>query len=323
MKAFRKFKSEHNDFIHDVAYDFYGKRLATCSSDQKIKVWDQNNVGEWKCCTEIKAHSGSIHKLSWAHPEFGQVLASCSADRVINIYEEQVNTKTNQRTWKKQGRLVDSRDSVQCVQFAPRPGILKLASCSLDGKVRIYEATDVMNLSVWHLVEEFDAAKKDVFCLCWNPSPFDTAMIAVGAESAARVWEFFSKTSKWQVVAELEGHTDNVHDISWAPNMGRAYHLIATACKDQYVRIYKLKLTQTKNGKYETELVAKLGHHKSEVWRVSWNITGTMLASTGDDGVARLWKSDFKGQFHPTLVASGTSSNVEVTEHKEQKEETA
>jgi len=27
-----------------------------------------------------------------------------------------------------------------------------------------------------------------------------------------------------------------------------------------------------------------------QVWRVQWNITGTILASTGDDGRVRLWK---------------------------------
>ncbi len=55
--------------------------------------------------------------------------------------------------------------------------------------------------------------------------------------------------------------------------------------------------------RYEVQLVAKLGHHKAEVWRVSWNMSGTMVASTGDDGVARLWKADYRGAWLPTLTA--------------------
>ena len=30
--------AEHKDLIHDVAYDYYGQRMATCSSDQFVKV---------------------------------------------------------------------------------------------------------------------------------------------------------------------------------------------------------------------------------------------------------------------------------------------
>lgn len=34
----RNIQADHKDLIHDVAYDFYGRRLATCSSDQNVKV---------------------------------------------------------------------------------------------------------------------------------------------------------------------------------------------------------------------------------------------------------------------------------------------
>jgi nucleoporin SEH1 len=37
--------------------------------------------------------------------------------------------------------------------------------------------------------------------------------------------------------------------------------------------------------------VADFDSHKSEVWQVSWNLTGTVLSSAGDDGVVRLWKT--------------------------------
>ena len=104
----RTINAEHKDLIHDVAYDFYGRRMATCSSDQSVKVWCYINISktslmlvmlasqvfdldendEWRCTAEWKTHSGSVWKVNWAHPEFGQVLATCSFDRTAAIWEE-------------------------------------------------------------------------------------------------------------------------------------------------------------------------------------------------------------------------------------------
>jgi hypothetical protein len=41
-------------------------------------------------------------------------------------------------------------------QFAPSHHGIKLATCSIDGRIRIYEATDLMNLSLWSLPEQFE-----------------------------------------------------------------------------------------------------------------------------------------------------------------------
>ena len=38
MFVTRNVVANHKDLIHDVAYDFYGRRFATCSSDQTVKV---------------------------------------------------------------------------------------------------------------------------------------------------------------------------------------------------------------------------------------------------------------------------------------------
>ncbi len=34
----KSIQAEHKDLIHDVAYDYHGRRMATCSSDQYVKV---------------------------------------------------------------------------------------------------------------------------------------------------------------------------------------------------------------------------------------------------------------------------------------------
>jgi WD40 repeat protein len=59
QQSFLSVYCDHDDFIHDLAFDWYGNRLATCSSDQKIKVFDHLN-GKWSCTAEIKVrHEGT------------------------------------------------------------------------------------------------------------------------------------------------------------------------------------------------------------------------------------------------------------------------
>lgn len=60
-------RTGHEDLIHDVAYDFYGERMATCSSDCRIKIWDRNaQTGEWELNDSFKAHDAGILRVVWA-----------------------------------------------------------------------------------------------------------------------------------------------------------------------------------------------------------------------------------------------------------------
>ena len=43
MFAAKSIPVAHKDLIHDVAYDFHGKRMATCSSDQCVKVTENRS----------------------------------------------------------------------------------------------------------------------------------------------------------------------------------------------------------------------------------------------------------------------------------------
>lgn len=54
--------------------------------------------------------------------------------------------------------------------------------------------------------------------------------------------------------------------------------------------------------RYIVRTVAKCSEHNSTVWRVAWNITGTILASSGDDGVVRLWKGGYWTAFTGILL---------------------
>lgn len=82
-----QFESGHGDMVHDASFDYYGKRLATCSSDRNIKVF--NVSGEQIThLADLSGHEGPVWQVAWAHPKFGSLLASCSFDNKVIIWKE-------------------------------------------------------------------------------------------------------------------------------------------------------------------------------------------------------------------------------------------
>ena len=113
---------------------------------------------------------------------------------------------------------------------------------------RIYEAMDTMNLVSWTLMEEFPVLQNPSsfpnresdghFCVSWCPNMYgfrsgdDQPMLAIGCgkENTVRVFRMGtglsgdgqgSKKKEWGPREVLAGHGDLVHDVSWAPNVGR------------------------------------------------------------------------------------------------------
>ncbi|XP_074644781.1 nucleoporin SEH1-like [Tubulanus polymorphus] len=313
---------EHKDLIHDVSFDYHGRRMATCSSDQSVKIWDLGEDGEWHCTAYWKTHSGSVWKVTWAHPEFGQVIATCSFDRTAAVWEELVGEPSidgGRSHWVKRNSLVDSRTSVTDVKFAPKHLGLQLATCSADGVVRIYEAPDVMNLSSWTLQHEI-INKLSCSCLSWNHSRVHSPLLAVGSNDAnanaggkVQVYEYNDTSRKWNKVESILSVTDPVSDVEFAPNLGRSYHMLAIASKDIRVLILKPNRKETTSNqasgtKFEIRQAAQFEEHNSQVWRIGWNITGTILASSGDDGCVRLWKANYLDNWKCISVLKGDGS---------------
>lgn len=228
--------------------------------------------------------------------------------------------------WHKRATLSDARKPIKDIAFCPNHLGLKIALACMDGRVYIYEALDVMNLSDWTLKEFFDAFESPpqvgslpslrnagVRCIAWNPSKFDNPMIVAGSEctgdhsALVRVWQFQEATRKWGLCCELEKHyrVDSggcqVNDVDWAPNMGRSYHLIASAGQDSEHQLKMHRLNRTPEGLVPAAGpnadVLSSADQAQGIWRVQFNATGTILASSGEEGAVRLWKSTFRGEW--------------------------
>ena len=107
-----------------------------------------------------------------------------------------------------------------------------------------------MNLQHWQIQHEFEAgaevtpgtlASTRPTSVSWSTARFSQAMLAVAFnDGSVRVWGYNDTFRRWVLVYVLEGHTACVHEVSWAPDMGRSYHLLASASQDTDVRIWKI-----------------------------------------------------------------------------------
>ncbi|KAJ3254347.1 epoxide hydrolase, soluble (sEH) [Boothiomyces macroporosus] len=135
---------------------------------------------------------------------------------------------------------------------------------------------------------------EEQFCLAWCPSKYLPTMLVIGCgrDNIAKIFRL-DANNHWQSYETLPGHNGVIRDVAWAPHMGRSYQLIATGCSDGHVRIFQLSPSKKQNQKnmFNVELVGDFNDHQSEVWRVDWNVTGTILSSTGDDAVGTEWKA--------------------------------
>jgi hypothetical protein len=83
----------------------------------------------------------------------------------------------------------------------------------------------------------------------------------------AKVWEFAEAYQRWQLLTELAEPNEKlepVHHVSWAPNVGRPYELIAVS-SGRAVSIWRLEFSSDSQGRISVSRVAHLQDHNSEV----------------------------------------------------------
>jgi protein transport protein SEC13 len=114
-------------------------------------------------------------------------------------------------------------------------------------------------------------------------------------------------------------HMDWVRDVAWAPCIIPGVHMVASCSEDKTVILW----TQSENGETKShtkEWVPKLLHtFDAPVWRLSWSITGNILAVSSGENHVTLWKQMLDGSWtqvgqveEPTRVttAGGESSTT-------------
>lgn len=298
--------TQHTESLHDAELDYYGRRLATCSSDRTIKIFDIGTAGTQTLVDTLRGHEGPVWQLSWAHPKFGTILASAGYEGKVIIWREQGNG------WSKLTEHTLHSASVNSVSWAPHELGAILACASSDGKVSVLEFKDDGS---WD-TRSFAAHAIGVNAVSWAPSTVPGSLITTvgnapgansvkrfvtgGCDNLVKIWAYDTAQASWTEEASLDGHEDWVRDVSWAPNIGLPKSYIASASQDKTVVIW----TKTSvSGQGQQQGQQPTGWVKTPlrdepfadvVWRVSWSESGNLLAVSCGDGKIYLYKETNK-----------------------------
>ncbi|KAG8934479.1 GTPase-activating protein S13 [Tulasnella sp. 417] len=332
-------ETSHEDMIHDAQLDYYGKRLATCSSDRTIRIFDVIDGEKKGAGVTLKGHSGPVWQVAWGHPKYGNILASCSYDGKVFIWKEQAGPSgAASGNWTKIKEYAAHSASVNSVSWAPHELGAIVACGSSDGKISVLTFE---NDGKWN-VEQFDGHVGGCTAVSWAPAtlpgslinPATTAtpnpasapataqqqptsppsvkrFVSAGCDNKVKIWVHKpsapSGSSAWQLEETLEGHADWVRDVAWAPNIGLPRSYIATASQDKTVCVW----TKDSPGAPWAKTILEGGSGEGNkffpdvVWRASWSLAGNILAVSCGDGKVTLWKENLKGGWE--LVSEMTS----------------
>jgi len=290
--------TQHEDMIHDAQLDYYSKRLATASSDRTIKVWEISETSNTQVA-EIKGHEGPVWQVCWAHPKFGSLLASCSYDRKVIIWKE--NSSNN---WTKLYEYDKHDSSVNSVAWAPHEFGLSLVCASSDGSLSILthkgdSSWDVQRINQAHAIGvnavSWGPASGSIITSASSPQPVSTKrIVSGGCDNSVKIWKFNDSENAWKLEETLDYHTDWVRDVAWAPNIGLPTTTIASCSQDGTVVVWSRLLDDSTNSGWSKKVLPKFG---DVVWRVSWSITGNILAVSGGDNRVTLWKESPDGEW--------------------------
>lgn len=283
--------------IHDAVLDYYGRRLATCSSDKTIKIFEIE--GDQHRLTEtLKGHEGAVWCVSWAHPKYGTILASSSYDGRILIWREQP-----QNQWQRIYEFTLHTASVNLIAWSPPEPGCHLAAASSDGSVSVLSFE---NNTFQHAI--FPAHGMGVNAVSWSPalSPGQLTSAAPagqpqaplrrfvtgGSDNLVKLWSHNATTNSYDNICTLQGHTDWVRDVAWSPTpLSKSY--IASASQDHTVRIWTCAAgaDQADASNWKSEVL----EFEVVVWRCSWSMAGNVLAVSGGDNRVSLWKEKLRG----------------------------
>jgi WD40 repeat protein len=248
----------HTGAVVDAVWSPDGKRIASCSADTTVQVWD---AADGEHVFTYRGHAADLITVAWS-PD-GKRIASCSADKTVQVWD----AVDGGHVFTYRGH----KDQVIGVAWSPDGVRLASGGGNLDGTNKTSDPT----VQVWDAVDgghvfTYRGHTDTVFGIAWSP---DGRRIASGSvDKTVQIWD----ASNGHHLFTYTGHTDVVLGVAWSPDGRR----IASGSSDKTVQVW-----DASNGHH---LFTYIGHTEGLIG-VAWSPDGRRIASASWDKTVQVW----------------------------------
>ncbi|CAJ0960516.1 unnamed protein product, partial [Mesorhabditis belari] len=265
----------HRAPIYDARLNVFGNRLATCSGDQLVKIFEvrENSLLQ---LAELGGHQGPVWQVDWAHPRFGTLCASAGYDSRVIFWQEK------ETGWEKLYEYSEHSGSVNTLSFASERFGLKLACGSNDGSISIHSYDHVNGR--WEAVKIENAHSQGITSISWAPAVpvdeeqkiFEPRFITCGNDTFLKIWAF--RENSWELEKVLVAHTDFVRDVAWCPIVYDGLHKILSVGQDRQVLLWRSKAIGKEEWGFE-----QITKTEGAIWHACWSPCATLFTISGED----------------------------------------
>jgi WD40 repeat protein len=278
--------SGHSADIVSVAFSPDRRRMASCSVDRTIRIWDLRSARRLLC---LRGHAESVNSVVFSGD--GKLLVSCSDDRTVKVWDP-IRARSHVLLSAESGPVVsvlfrpgdkqlyagssggitvwDPLSGAGVSRWPSPPASSQVLALSPDGRQLASAGSggqvELRDLATGRVVKKFEFVSRDYGILALAFDPSGRRLAAGGTRGEIRMWDALSGRQ----LPRLSGHTELVRALAFSPN-GR---YLASGGEDRQVIVWDVA-----NGARIRKVVDFMRASRGTIWSVAFSPDGKRLAA--------------------------------------------